>query len=109
MLISWLSWLLLPLQYKKSGGKTVNAASVRKTLVMSCPRAAFCGRTKTQTSPPPHSGTFNGSEVIKTIRQPSYLLNTTTADFFLFREVKLKLADLSLSQGSLMTNLEVVS
>ncbi len=114
-----MSWLLLPLQYKKSGGKTVNAASVKKTLVMSqpissrtvsycCPRAAFCGRTKTQTSPVPHSSTFNGSEDIKPIRQPSYLLNTTTEDFFLFSEVKLKLTDLSLSQGGLMTNIEGV-
>jgi hypothetical protein len=59
---------------------------------------------KTQTPLAPHAGTFNGGEGIKTIRQHSYSPNTARADFFCFTEVKSKLADLSLSQGSLTTN-----
>jgi hypothetical protein len=35
--------------------------------------------------PPPHSAVSNGVEGKKTIRQLSYLLNTATADLFLFQ------------------------
>ncbi len=102
-----------------SGGKTVNAASVKIALATSLPifkakiphcspRASFCGRTKTQTPLTPHSGTFNGGNGIKTIRQPSYLRNTATADFFCFREVNLKLADLLMSKGGLIKDIEGV-
>jgi hypothetical protein len=58
---------------------------------------------KKKTPPEPHSGTFNGSQGIKTICQPSYLPNTATADIFLFQRGKVEAADLSLSQGNLMT------
>ncbi len=50
----------------------------------------FYGRTKKQTPPAPHSGTFNGSKGIKTIHQPSYLPNTATVDIFLFQKGKAK-------------------
>ncbi len=33
----------------------------------------------------PHSGTFNGGEGVKTIRQSFYSLNTATADLFRFQ------------------------
>jgi hypothetical protein len=39
----------------------------------------------TQPAPPCQSGILNGGEDIKMIRQPSYLLNTTTVDFFLLQ------------------------
>jgi hypothetical protein len=51
----------------------------------------------------PHSGTFNGSEDVKTIQHPFYLPNMATADLFL---VKSKPAGISLSQGGLMKNVE---
>jgi hypothetical protein len=72
------------------------------------PRMTFCNGTMTLSTPPPQSGTFNGGKGAKMIHQPSYLLSTTTADFFCFREVKLEQDDLLLSQGGLMTNLEGV-
>jgi hypothetical protein len=72
------------------------------------PRAGFRRRTKTQTPLMAHSGTFNGGNGIKTIRQPSYLRNTATADFFCFREANLKLADLLMSKRGLITDIEGV-
>jgi hypothetical protein len=42
------------------------------------------------------------------LSQPSYSPNITTADFFLFQRDDVKLADLSLSQGGFLTNLEGV-
>ncbi len=94
-------WLPLPPLYIKSGGEFVNAASVKRTLAMSSqfsswkvpnrhPRACFCGRMKKQTPPEPHSGTFNGSQGIKTICQPSYSPNTVMADIFLFQRGKVE-------------------
>jgi hypothetical protein len=62
----------------------------------------------TQPTPLCQSGILNGGDGIKMIRQPSYLLNTTTVDFFCFREVKSELVDLLLSQGGQMMNLEGV-
>jgi hypothetical protein len=107
--------LPLPPLYTKSGGKTINAASIKKALAMSQPilkpktpislfQGRFCGRTKQQTSLEPHSGTFNGGKGVKMIRKPSYLLHMATVDIFCLVDAKLKPADLSLSEGGLMTN-----
>jgi hypothetical protein len=77
--------LPLPPLYSKSGGKTINAASVEKALAMSqlifkmkkshivVPGPVF-GRTKKQTPLAPHSVTFNWGEGVKMIYQPSYSL-----------------------------------
>jgi hypothetical protein len=59
-----------------------------------------------QSAPPPQTGTFYGVEGVKTIWQPPYLPNISSADIFCFGEVKSKLTDLSFSQGGLMTRLE---
>ncbi len=48
------------------------------------PRAGFCGRTTKRTPPVPYSGTFNGGEGIKMIRQPFYSPNTAVTNLFLF-------------------------
>jgi hypothetical protein len=89
-----MSWMLS--LYKKSGSETSNTASVKKAQATSlrrfwsrkvkycCPRAGFCGRTKTQTLPVPHSGTL-GSKGIITIYQHSYSPNTATVEIFLFQ------------------------
>jgi hypothetical protein len=42
----------------------------------------------------------NGGEGVRTTRQPPYLPNIATADFFLFQIVKSELANLSLSHSS---------
>jgi hypothetical protein len=92
--------------YTKSSGKTINKASIKKALAMSQPifkpkspillsQDRFCGRTKQQTLPELHSGTFNGGEGVKTIRKLSYLLNMAMVDIFCLGEAKLKPADLS--------------
>jgi hypothetical protein len=65
--------------------------------------------TKNQTSPALRSGTFKGSKGVNVIRQPSYLPNTTTVDFFCFREVKSKPADLSLSNSGATANFSGVT
>jgi hypothetical protein len=100
-----------------SSGKTVNTAAVKKALAKSQPifnpnshpRVGFYGRTKNQTTPVPCSGTFNGGKDIRMIRKSSYLPNTAMADFFLFQSGGVEPADLSLSQGGLMTNLDWVA
>jgi hypothetical protein len=68
------------------------------------PRLGFCGRTKTQTLLAPHSRTFNCGEGIKTIRQPSYLLNTATSDFILFQRGEVKAGRPPAVPGGLMMN-----
>ncbi len=68
-----MSWLLSLPKYRKSSGKTTNAASVKKALAMSQPifmpkssilssQGQFCERSITQTMPRPHSVTSNGCE-----------------------------------------------
>ncbi len=90
------SWLPSPPLYSKSGGKTVNAASFKKALAMSQPifkpkspisssQDRFLWRGEETDSTGASSGTFNGGEGIKTIRQPFYLPNMATADLFLFQ------------------------
>jgi hypothetical protein len=54
------------------------------------PRAGFCVGAKKQTPLAPHSETFNGDEGVKTIRQAFCLLNTATADLFLFQRGKVE-------------------
>jgi hypothetical protein len=67
---------------------TENAAHLTKALAVSQPifqpkslillsQGQFLWKDK-DTLPAPHSGTFNGGEGVKTIRQPSYSPNTAT-------------------------------
>ncbi len=103
----------LPPLFTESGGETVNAASIMKGLATSQPilklislisssQGRFCGGAKKQALPAPRCKTFNGSEGAKIIRQPWGI-------FFCFREANSKPADLLLSQGGLMKNLEGVA
>jgi hypothetical protein len=50
-----------------------------------CPSTSFCKVTKIWSAPPPQSGTFNGGERVKKVRQPSCSPNSATADFYLFQ------------------------
>ncbi len=72
------------------------------------PRMTFCNGTTTQSTFPPQSGTFNGGKVSSWSASLPFCQTPPQLTFFCFREIKSKLADLSLSQGSLMMNLEGV-
>ncbi len=111
------SWLLLLPTFRKSGGETVNASSVKKALAMFQPifkqrscivssQGRFSWKDDGRDYAAAHSGTSNGGEGKKTSSQPSYLPNTTTWDgFFLcFREMRSELADLLLPQRGLSKN-----
>lgn len=108
-------WLPLSPLYTKSGGKTVDAASIKKALTTSQPifkvishiilPRPFFVEGQRNTLRQRLIQCSNGSESIKMIRQPLYLQNTAMADIFLFHRGEV----LSLSQDSLMNNLEVVA
>ncbi len=110
-------WLLLPPVFRKCESNTDNAAYITQALAVpqpifkpkrsECrPRTRFRNGKTIQSVPPPQPWTFYGGESVKTIWQPPYLPNISSADIFCFGEVKSELTDLSLSQGGLMTRLE---
>jgi hypothetical protein len=91
-------WLLLPPLYKKSGGRAISAAYVKKALAMSQPifklkspilssQGRFLWKDK---SPDSAGATFNGGKGVKMIHQPSYSPNTAMADVFLFQRGEVK-------------------
>ncbi len=112
--------LPLPPMFRKPGSKTVNAAHLAKSLATSqlifkpkrfrlLSQDDFLQWDDEPVTLPPQSGTFNGDKDIKTTRQPSYFLNTTTADFFCYRKGKVRASrPIVLHQDGLMTNFEGV-
>ncbi len=95
--------------YARSGGKTANAASVKKVQAtsqpifkpkrpISSPQGRFLWKDEETDSDSASFRDFNGSDGVKTIRQPSYSPDTATADIFLFQRLKSKPGDLWLSR-----------
>ncbi len=73
------------------------------------PRAGFCEGAKNRNPLAPHSGTFNGGEGIKSIRQPFYSPNTATADLFQFQRGKVEAGRPLAVPGGPMKNVEGVA
>jgi hypothetical protein len=102
-------WLPLPPTFKKPSSETLNTAYITNAPAMS--QLIFKPK-RSELSPQstlsPQSRTFSGGKGVKRICQPSHSPNTARQTFFHFWELKIDLADLLLSQGGLMTNLEAV-
>jgi hypothetical protein len=108
------SWLPSPLLCKSFGSKIVNTASIKKALAMSQPifklkknDTSSQDRFFWKDEDPDSASAVAAKASRQSASLPIHQLPPQQT-FFCFRKVKSKLAHLSMSQGSLITNLEEV-